>query len=185
MQSRAESAYGQGLNSYYQYLAKSNEQQAELVKRTGEAQARITQDVAKSEGQRFAEGAAVQRASQKAALASSGVTGVTAEDVASTTLRNQMLDEQSLRYNYDVKSYEALEGAKNEAFSLNSQAQGYRAAGANELYASKIRSRFTLGSSLLGAAFSVANPFKLKTIPLGRGTTTYGGITANRYIPWR
>jgi hypothetical protein len=155
VQSQNQIAAGNAQNAYYQYLAKQNESQADLVQRTGQAQSRIIQDVAKVRGKAFSEDAAKLRASQKAALASSGVTGVTAEDLASDTFRTQRLDESALRFNADVQSYEATEGAKSQAFSLKSQAEGFRFAGANAKSAAK-RNAF---STLLGTAVSVFNPF--------------------------
>lgn len=155
IQARNEVAAGNAQNSYYQFMANQNVQQAEMVRKTGEAQSRVIQDVAKTQGRAQAEDAAKLRSSQKAALATAGVSGVTSEDVAKDTYRTQLLDEAMLRYNADVNSYQATEGAKANAYGLESQAQGFRYAGANAKAAGK-RNAF---STILGTAVSIANPF--------------------------
>lgn len=164
-------------------MAEQNNRVAEITERTGRKQAELTQDVAKYQGRQFAETTAQERASQKAALASAGVTGVTAEDIGNTTLRNQLLDEAALRYNADVQSYEQLTGATNQAYSLRSEAAGYKGAAKNELYSAKLRSRSTLASSILGSAFSVFNPFKFapqQAYSMGSATRTFQPISLLR-----
>lgn len=155
VQSRNELAQGQAANNYYQYVAKQQEQQAILAERTGAAQSRLYQDTAKSEGQRLKESQVKQASSQRAALASAGIVGGTTEDIIKDTNRTQLLDEASLRYDFDVKSYQATEDAKNQAYGLRESAKGSRYAGANELSASKRRAAGTM----LGTATSVFNPF--------------------------
>lgn len=182
-QSRAEMAAGQASSNYYEYLAQQNSRLAEITERTGRAQANVTQDIAKYEGRKFAETTAQERASQKAALASAGVTGVTAEDIGNTTLRNQLLDEAALKYSYDTKSWEQLTGATNNAYSLRSEGVGYKAAAKNELYSARLRSRSTLASSILGSAFSVFNPFKFvpqQTYSMGSYTKSFQPISLLR-----
>lgn len=155
VQARSNIAEGNAQNAYYQYMAQQNENQAALTERTAQAQSRIIQDVTKEKGKALAGEGARLRASQKAALASSGVTGITAEDITKDTLNTQLLDELSLRYNADVQSYETLEGAKNNAYGLRSQATGFR--GAGEM--AKKAGRRNAFATLLGTAASVFNPF--------------------------
>jgi len=155
MQAYGKYQEGKSTNAYYQYMANQNQEQAKLVEKTGEAQSRLIQDTASREGKTLAEGQAKTRSSQKAALASAGIVGGTPEDIVSDTLRTQFLDESALRYNADVKSYEATEGAKTQAYGLRSQADQFRFAGKQAKKAGKIGA-FT---TLVGTAAGMFNPF--------------------------
>jgi hypothetical protein len=156
MQANSIRQQGQAQNNYYQYLAAQNEQQAQLAERTGAAQSHAVQETQKLQGQRLKTSQAEFNASQQAALAANGIYGsVTASDIQRSTASKQALDENLLRFDADTKSYEATVGAQNQAYSLRSGAAGYRAAGANSLYASKIAAR----NSLIGTAVSAISPF--------------------------
>ena len=160
-QAKAQRAQGEAQNNYYNYLADVNQQQALIAERTGRNQSKVNQDVQMVQGKRLAISQAENRASQSAALAASGVplSSVTAEDISKTTFTKQALDENLLRYNADVRSYEAITGSMNQAFGLRSQGAGYRAAGANALTAARLNSRSTLLSSAFGAVGTLSNVF--------------------------
>lgn len=181
-QARSIRAEGEATNSYYQYLAQQNQQQAILAERTGAAQSKAIQDTQKLQGRQLKISQAEFNASQQAALAANGIVGVTASDIAKSTFSKQALDENILRYNSDVKSYESVVAGQNQAYGLRSQATGFQAAGAQAKYASQIQSRNTLLSSAIGAispfAFGGASLFKstpltfFKSNPSGFGSFT-------------
>lgn len=184
-QANAQRAQGEAQNAYYQHQARIQEQNALLAERSGAAQSKAIQDVQRLEGRNLKYDQARFRASQRAALAASGITldSGTAGDIIRDTTFSQAMDESLLRYGSDVKSYEALTGAQNQAYGYRSEAAGNRAAGLNARYAGQIASR----STLMGGAASVLSPFVFKpfanfAIPgvggYGAGTP-YGVRSAN------
>lgn len=153
-------AQGQAAQQYYEHNAKIAEQNALLAERTGRLQSRVIQDAQAIEGRKLKTGQAELRASQAAALAASGIplSSVTAGDIERSTLSKQALDEASLRYNADARSWEALTGAQNQAYGLRTSAAGMRAAGQQARYASQISARNTLLGSFIGAGTSFLTP---------------------------
>lgn len=149
----AYSQYQQGVaeSQYYSTVAKQKEIEGKLAVERGQKQSELIQDTAKMEGKQFQRDAAQFKASQRAQLAASGIYGVTAEDIALDTLDKQRLDEMTLRYNADVKSYETTEGAKFQNYALQSEASQLRTAGKNAKRAAG-RNMF---STLLGTATTV------------------------------
>lgn len=153
-------AQGEATNNYYQYLAKQNKQQALIAERTGKRRSRLIQDAGKLEGKKLVLTNAEFRASQRAALAASGISvdSVTAGDIQRSTISKQKLDEASLRFKTDIDSYEAITSAQNRAWALRSQAQGYRVAGANVLAQSKYSSRMTMLGGIANAGVTMFTP---------------------------
>lgn len=178
-QANAIKAEGEASQNYYNYLAQTNEQQALLSERTGRAQSKAVQDVQAIKGKQLKQSQAEFRSSQTAALAASGVgiSSVTAMDIDRNTLTKQSLDENLLRYNADIQSYEAKTGAANQAYGLRSQASGYRTAGAN----AREVSRYEAGGTLLGGFASAVTPFIFTPLKPQRGVTT-GRRTTSRGI---
>lgn len=153
----AYNAYNENENAkaqqqYYNNLADQNNQQARFEINRGNAQSKIIQDQAKEQGRQFQTDAARFNSSQRAQLAAQGITGVTSEDIINDSFNRQKLDELTLRYNADVKSYEVLTDAQYKKYALDSQANQYRFAGEQARAAGK-RNVF---STLLGTASSVA-----------------------------
>ncbi|NJO00346.1 MAG: hypothetical protein HC880_00520 [Bacteroidia bacterium] len=156
----AYNAYNENENAkaqqqYYNHLAAQNEAQGRFEINRGNVQSKAIQDVAKEQGKQFQSDAARQNSSQRAQLAAQGITGVTAEDISNDSFNRQKLDELSLRYNADVKSYEVLTDAQYKKYALDSQASQYRFAGEQARAAGK-RNVF---QTLLGTAVSTVSPF--------------------------
>ncbi len=121
----------------------------------GQKQSERIQDTAKEEGKRFEKDATRFSARQRAALAASGVSGVTAEDIVSDSFNSEKLDELTLRYNADAKSYETQTEALYKDYALRTEAEGFRMAGRNAKKAGKTKAF----STLLGTAASVGGMF--------------------------
>lgn len=156
--SSATQAYGQfqeGIanSKYYGYMSEQSRQEGELAVARGQRQSELIQDTASQEGRKLKVGQAGFNASQKAALAAQGVTGVTAQDIVSDTVNQEYLDEQALRYNADTKSYEVTEGAKYQKYAADVQADQYSYASKYAKKAGKMKA-FT---TLLGTAASTAS----------------------------
>lgn len=188
--SRAIRAEGEAANNYYQYQAKVQEQNAILAERTGKAQSRAIQDVQKLKGRQLKLSQAQFRASQEAALAASGIplSSVTSGDIARSTINKQALDEATLRFNSDVRSFGALTGAQNQAFDFRTRANTNRIAGQNAIYSSRVNARNTL----LGGAVGAFTPFLFSPFAsasrgtnIGSGITSFGIRAPSRFIPPR
>lgn len=110
----ANSQYQQGVaaNKYYQSQAEQARVEGEYAIKAGERQANLIQDSAKEQGKQLKTSQAEQNASTRAALAASGVQGVTSADIISNNLSKQDLDVEAVRYNADMRSYNAREEAK-------------------------------------------------------------------------
>ena len=172
----AYSQYQQGVASkkYYDYQADVANQEAQLALDVGKQrsdlaleasrkQSNIIQDVNKIEGKQLAAEGAQFNASQRAALAALGVSGVTAEALTVDSFNKQKLDEANLRYNADLRSYESLEGgrassyealtnADQQAWYSRTLAGQYKYAG----HAAKQAGKTKALGTLLGTAASVA-----------------------------
>ena len=189
-QARAIRAEGDAANNYYQYNAKISEQNALLAERTGRAQSTAIQNTQAIQGRQLKESNVEFRASQEAALAASGIplSSVTAGDIQRSTVSKQALDEATLRFNSDTRSWEALTNAQNNAYSNRVQATGYRASGLQAQYASRVASRNTLIGGAFSAGASLLTPLSsafssTRGLTLGSGTTSYGITAPSRYIP--
>lgn len=157
---------GAAQNKYYNYMAENSNTEAgyavaqgQQAIKNGELQSKLIQDQASAEGKSLKTQQAEFNASQKATLAANGVYGVTADDIQNNTLSKEKLDEMTLRYNADVKSYEVTTDAsyKNQAYQYqawqsNVQADQYRYQGKASAQAGKTQA-FT---TLLSTASSVA-----------------------------
>lgn len=128
---------GKAQSNYYNYLAQQKEQESEIALQRGERQSELIQDTAKYEGKKFGESAAEFSASQRAALAANGVQGVTAADITESSFNKQNLDAQAIRYNADVKSWEARNQANLQSYYAKTEAEGNRFAARNAKAAAK------------------------------------------------
>ncbi len=146
---------GKAADKYYQYQAQSARQQGDLSLRTGQKQSEVIQDVQAQQGKQLKTSQAEFNATQRANAAASGASGGTLDDITNNTFSKEKLDELALRYNSDVKSWEATENAKNTNWTLQNQATGYEFAGKQAKVAGK-RKAF---ATLLGTASSVGTNF--------------------------
>lgn len=151
---------GRAEENYYNSLAQSQQQQGQYALEQGQRQSSAIQDSAKVQGKQLATESAQFNASQRAAMAAAGIQGVTAEDIEYDALNKQKLDEAALRYNADIKSWEAQTGAQYDDYQYREQARQSRVAGKNARKAGKTNAF----STLLSTASSVANSgmFKIK-----------------------
>lgn len=150
----AYSQYQEGVaqSKYYTYQQDQTRQAAELALKQGEQQSNLIQDQGKMQGKQLATDQARFNSSQRAAMASMGLTGVSAEDIINDTFSRQKMDELVLRNNADIKSWEVTEAAKNQNWTLNNEANLLGYAAKNAKRAGK---RQAIGT-LLGTASSVA-----------------------------
>ncbi len=179
--SRAQLAAGEAQQNYYNALAESNRQQGEAALRRGQKQSEVIQDVAKSKGSTLARRQARFSSSQRAALASAGVVGVTAEDIAKDTFNEQRLDELTLRYNADIQSYGAVTDATFRNHAAQVQANQNVFAGKQARFAARTRANatilgtaFSVGSTLFGGVFKSATP---SFGPFGGTQTSTGPVS--------
>lgn len=181
-------AYGQyqegvANSKYYQYQADQARQEGKIAIERGQRQSELIQDTAKAEGKNLKTSQAEYNASQKVALAASGMSGTTAENIALDSMNKQQMDEAVLRYNYDTKSYEVTEGAKYQKYASDVAADQYGYASKNAKRAGKMAAFNTL----LGTAASVAAIGALGAggakSGLKTGVKTKGGFSGINRVP--
>lgn len=145
---------GKATKDYYDAQARARDTQAKITEDRAQRQSTLIQDTAKAEGKTLAEQNAAFAASQKAILAAAGidVSSVTGTDIISDTARKQKLDEATLRYNANIRSYETTEAGKFEAFALREEGKQLRFAGKQ----AKAAGRNQAIGTLLSTAASVA-----------------------------
>jgi hypothetical protein len=154
-QARAQYQAGLAQASFYDFQAKQAEQEAVLSQRYGQRQSEAVQESAKLKSKGLARTQAKEASSQRAALAASGVQGVTAEDIQREAFDVHQFDQATLRYNADLQSYSIIEDASYRSFAAKSQASQFRAASGFAKSSAK-RNAFT---TLIGTAVSVISPF--------------------------
>ena len=170
----AVSAYGQyqqgqAQKKMYDYQASVANQQQVLAQRTAEENSRLTQQAAMEDTKQEQRKYAVLEGAQKAAGAASGIgSGSVSEgDIATDTFNTKTLDEQMIRYNADLKSWDLNRNAGMEVWGLGTQANQYRAAGKNAVTAGKIAATGTILKGA-GAAMSMGyGAYKPTTAPKG------------------
>lgn len=193
----AVQAYGQvqegkSQNSYYQYLAATSRMQGEAELARSQKQAEVIQDTASIEGKAQAIKTAEAMSSQRAALAASGVSGVTAQDITLDTLSKAKMDELMIRRNADVQSWSQTEAGKYAKWQADQQAAQYGYAGKQAKRAGNIGAFTTIlgtaASMGLGAAqmgmFSKAGTGTLagKTAAFGGGAKAFTPLQSSRVM---
>lgn len=163
---------GASQNKYYQYMADQSRIEGQNAIKQGDAQSTAIQDQAKLQGKDLSTQQSEFNASQKVALAASGNTGVTAEDITSNTFSKEQLDQSLIRYNADLKSYGVNTDATYKNYQAQNQADQYSYQGKAAAYAGKTGAFNTL----LATAASVAAIGALA--PAG-GTLKAGGSFSN------
>ena len=168
---KAYGQYQQGVASqeYYNYLAENSRIRGEAQYKAGLKQAELIQDSQKFEGKRFKSRTAQIQSRQRAVIVANGgiLSSVTSEDIASDSIDNARLDELSLRYNADIKSWSATEDAKNKRWYAQQDASNKEFAGAQAKYAGKQQAFGTLLSTATSIAFTGLGGF-------GSSTSTQG-----------
>lgn len=181
-QANAAQQEGRAQQRYYEYLAGQNEKQAQAAIQSGEDQTSLIQDSAATETSNLRRSQRQFVGSQKVALAANGVplSSVTAEDLAHDTFKKEEMDAETIRYNADVKSWEAQTSARNQAVALRDQASGYRMAGANARRAGDTAAV----TSLLGTATSVAGSwYQYGQTSAGKSAPGVANVKGKGYVP--
>jgi hypothetical protein len=115
---------GKAQRSYYNYLAAGNEVEAQLAERQGNTNDTIAQNEGAMKSKEVARQIAGAKGTQTAAIAANmGAGSTTAEDILGDTFDKGQLDQQMVRYNADMKSYEAQTTAKMSAWGSREQAK--------------------------------------------------------------
>jgi hypothetical protein len=153
MSARNYEAQGDMQSNYYKYLAKQKENEAGLTLTTAEKNVTAIQDAATQQKKDWAQGLAKTEGAQRVAMAASGVTGVTAEDLIKDTFDRAKMDELAIQYNADMRSWEARQGAQMQALDLRSKANEFSLSATNAKFAGRLNAQ----ASLLGGAGNVAN----------------------------
>lgn len=167
---------GAAQNKYYQYMADNARQEGQYAIKQGEAQVTAIQDQAKLQGTALSTQQAEFNATQRATMAASGLTGVTAQDIISSTFTKEQLDKTLLRYNADLKGYGVKGEAAYKNWASNVQADQYVYQGKAAKYAGKT-SAF---STLLTTAASVAAIGLLAPAGAAAGKAGSSGIQTTR-----
>lgn len=156
----AQMQQGRAQKSYYNYLAGQARLEGAAALAMAQKQAELTQESASIENKSLALKGAEASASQKAAMAASGLdlSSVTAQDITLDTLTKAKMDEMMIRRNANLQAASQLDEGKYANWSAESQAQQYGYAGKQAKKAGNIGA-FT---TLLGTAASMgmaANSF--------------------------
>ncbi|MFA5350257.1 MAG: hypothetical protein WC357_02865 [Candidatus Omnitrophota bacterium] len=163
---------GKSQDKYYKYLADQNEIEAQAAEKTAEQQSTIAQNEAAQKAKELKGDVRRAKGSQRAAMASAGIYGVTADDIISDTINKAKLDAANIRYNADVQSWAANKEAAEKGWALRNQATLFRAAGKQARQAAAIN----MTGTILGTASSIFGGLgKLKA------PTSTGGGTSKIY----
>lgn len=174
------SAYGQytqGLAqaNYFKYLASNSRTEAALATREGELQSTLVQNQGLKESEIATRHEKEVVGTQTAAAgANVGGGSVTSADIATDTFNKAKLDQLAIKYNADIESWNATQGAKLKAWQLNREAGGYDISGE----AARAGGKMGAFNSLLSGAGQVANtwysnsPYKNSQVP--KYATTFG-----------
>ncbi len=171
-QAQAQREAGNAQNNYYDALAQTSQMEGQYALKIGQKQSELIQDQAKIEGKELAKSQAQFSASQRARMAAMGMdaSSVTAEDITASTYDAQKLDELTLRYNADMKSWNTMTQASYDKWRADAQADQYLYAGDYAKRAGKINARNTL----LGTAASMATSALTYGALSGAGSSTQG-----------
>ena len=144
--------------AYNDYEASLADTQAMLVRRTAEANKKITTGAAVDESKILSQQTARLKGKQTAVAAASGIGGgsVTTADIAGDTISTEAMDQAAIRYNAEVQNWGTEEEAKLNEWQLKNKAKMYRKAGKNAVTAGDINATSTLlntASAVAGASY--------------------------------
>lgn len=164
----AYSQYQQGVaqKKYYNAMADQSNLEGEAKLAVAQKQSELVQDQAAQQGKQASIKGAQLNATQVADEAANGVTGVTAQDIASDTFSKQKQDEIAMRYNADTKSWDIMTQGNYDKFAADQQDNQYRVAGANAKAAGKI----AMTGTILSTAASVASTAMMAGMKLPTNT---------------
>jgi hypothetical protein len=171
-QAQAQKAAGEAQSNYYDYLAESSRRQGDAELQKGQMQSEIIQDAAKEKGKLLKTRGAEVAASQKVALAASGVplSSVTAEDISRSTQGKITADALMLRHNADLKGWQAMTDAGYKKWEADTKAGQYGYASKYSAYAGRVNARNTY----LGTAAKIGSNLLMSNVFSGFGSS---GVT--------
>lgn len=139
---------------YYSFLADQSKLKADLLKKAGEEEVTYAQDEGARLSKDLAKNIKQLDAVQKTTMISQGIElgSVTAEDIATDTLSKEKLDEMAIRYNADLKSYQARKSASLQALQAYGEAASLGLSGQMQSSATRLNAY----SSLLGNASQIS-----------------------------
>jgi len=155
MSAGGEERKAEASKRYYYYLAAQNEVEAGITEKRADQTVTGIQDEAFMAEKDRVNAVRKLEGVQRTTLAAHGIGGGSklAEYISMDTFNQSERDAAALRYNANVKSYEARVSASDRARALRGQASAYRVAGDNAIDAGDINSR----ASILGSATNVAD----------------------------
>jgi len=153
----AVSAYGayqqgQAQKNMMNYQAQAAAVQQQIVSQTATANITGVQDQASLASAQLARSQATIKGAQTAAMGAQGLDGsVTGADIAKDTFTKQQLDQTTLMYNANVKSWNITNQANSQLWGLGAQETQYSMGAENAAFAGDI----SAGGSLLSSAAQV------------------------------
>jgi hypothetical protein len=160
---------GQAQSNMAKYQANMAEQQSQLAARSAEQNTTITKMQAANDTKQLQRRDAEVAGSARAAMAANGIAGSgTAADLTTSNFDTQKLDEMSIRYNADLKSWGIKEQLGGEQWNLAAMQEQYKMSGQN----AKTASYFNAGSSLLSSASQFATAKMYYSSTGARATNT-------------
>jgi hypothetical protein len=153
---------GQAQKAQNDYQSKVANRQAEMQTRAAESNVRLTQYQASQDTQALNRKYAILRGAQKTAGAAAGLGGdsVSEGDIATDTFNTQTRDEEAIRYNADLKSWNIKNQTAGEVWGLKTQADQFTYAGKNAAKAGMISGTGSIFSGVGSTAMQGASFFK-------------------------
>lgn len=117
---------GQAQKNMMNYQAQAAAVQQQIVKQTATANITGVQEQASLQATQLARSQAVTKGAQEAAMGAQGIDGSgTAADIAKDTFTKQQMDQMTLQYNANVKSWNITNQANAQLWGLGAQQQQY------------------------------------------------------------
>jgi hypothetical protein len=169
---------GQAQKKMYQYQSDVASAQQKMDQQAADANVKLTQYKASEDNKMLLRKYDVLEGSQKAAAAGMGMGGgsVSEGDIATDTFNTRNAEEQSLRWNADVKSWAIRNETAGEIWGLDTQINQYGFAGKSAARAGTTAAVGTIFSTAGAAtgigAMGAAGSAKSGVIQGGKGGTT-------------
>lgn len=143
---------GQAQKNMMNYQAQAAAVQQGIVKQTADANITGVENQAALESGQLSRQQAAVKGAQAAAAGAQGLDGsVTGADIAKDTFTKQQMDQQTLMYNANVKSWDITNNANSQLWGLGAQEGQYSEGARNAGIAGDIGA----GTSLLSAASQI------------------------------
>ena len=149
---------GQAQKKMYQYQSDVANEKARQAQVAADTNVKLTQYQASQDTKMLQRKYAVVEGAQRAARAASGLGGgsVTEGDIATDTFNTRKLDEDMIRYNADLKSWDIQRNAQGEIWGLGTEANQFTFAGKSAARAGAISATGTIFSTA-GSALSMGS----------------------------